>query len=241
MDAFGTRGDWSTWSGIDIGRRIVHLLNNKMDGKILKSSPLEKSRVPNNLSCPVKSDYMSCFFNTTDPPISLEDYIGRLVYYTRLSVSPVNLAVALFYLDRIERLGLCEISKYTIYRLFSVAYLIAFKHMEDLTVMRNSDYCKISGMSLNELNQLELSFLRAIDFHLCVGDDIAVAQQITRILVPTKISPVILICEKASPSVHTHSFTPDSVAYIQGCSSPFSREIGEGCETSNTFDKQYMW
>lgn len=225
MDAFGTCNDWSTWSGTDIGRRIVHILNTKMERNLSISSPFES---PYSINDP--SSLMIGFFNYSDPPITLDDYIKRLIYYTRISVSPVSLAVALFYLERIEKKQICEVNKHSIFRLFSIAYLIAFKHMEDLVVMRNSEYCKIAGLSLHELNKLELNFLRAIDFHLCVGDDIAVAQTITRILVPTKISPIILRSDKSINAAHAHPLTPDSVTYTD--------ENLERCESHKSFDTQ---
>ena len=228
MDAFGTCNDWSTWSGIDIGRRIVQILSTKMERNTLKSPPTERHYPIND-----QSSLMIVFFNYSDPPITLDDYIKRLIYYTRISVSPVNLAVALFYLERVEKKKICEINKHSIFRLFSIAYLIAFKHMEDSVVMRNSDYCKIAGVPLHELNKLELIFLRAIDFHLCIGDDIALAQKITRILVPTKISPVILISDKSIHAAHAHPLTPDSVTYTD-------KEL-ERCGDYNSFDNEHMW
>ena len=219
MDAFGTYNDWSTWSGSEIGCRILHFLNTKMHSDIHEPSQANAEPSLITASTPSeKADDTSFFFNYSEPPISLEDYINRLVYYTRISVSPVNLAVALFYLDRIEKKRVCVLNKYSVFRRFAVAYLIAFKHMEDLVVMRNSEYCKIAGISLSELNKLEVIFLTAIEFDLCVGSDIAVAQQITRILVPPKISPTILLFDKTylptgAAHLHQSQWTPDSVAH----------------------------
>lgn len=244
-DAFGTRCDWSTWTGAEIGTRIVHFLRSKMDhafGDSLPSSPsnqkirayftknnsctdildqIERNQTPSitsrtasNIVIEERSDMKRCsqehlnsqfylkrksyesmieFYCYTEPPISLLDYVKRLIHYTRIAISPVNLAVALFYLERIEKKGACEVNQFTIFRLFAVAYLVAYKFMDDPPIMKNFEFSKIAGISLSELNRLEICFLNAINFELGVGYDISVAQKITRILVPPKVSPSILL------------------------------------------------
>lgn len=209
MNPFGTHNDWSTWSGLEIGGRILHFLNSKMDCTSNDSTACKKVEV----SGPAET--MAEFYNYSDPPISLEDYISRLIHYTRLSVSPVNLAVALLYIDRIERKGLCKVTKHSIFRLLSTAYLVAFKHTEDSKVMKNSEYCKIAGIPVTELNQLELIFLMSINFELGVGPDIALSQRITRILVPPKVSPEIILNEKPYQPDGFHRWTPDSVIDLE--------------------------
>lgn len=244
-DAFGTRCDWSTWTGAEIGTRIVHFLRSKMDYAFSNSLPstpsnqkilayfaknmsctemldqIERYQTPvitshtatsivsedkselkcendDNLDSRLHSDSTSYenmieFYCYSEPPISLLDYVKRLIHYTRIAISPVNLAVALFYLERIEKNRACEVNQFTIFRLFAVAYLVAYKFMDDPPLMKNFEFSKIAGISLSELNRLEICFLNAINFELGVGYDITVAQKITRILVPPKVSPAILL------------------------------------------------
>ena len=74
-------------------------------------------------------------------------------------------------------------------------------------MMKNLEYSKIAGISLSELNRLEFSFLTAINFELGIGDDVSVAQKITRILVPPKVSPEILIgntTQRSTVTCHVH-------------------------------------
>ena len=209
MNPFGTHNDWSTWSGVEIGERMLHYINSKFHSSQKQSENHMTENSSGSSRC--RSETMTEFYNDYAPPISLEDYIKRLIHYTRISVSPVNLAIALFYIDRIERNDLCVVSEHSIFRLLATAYLVAFKHTEDSKVMKNSEYCKIAGISLAELNQLELTFLLSINFDLGVGQDILISQRITRILVPTKLSPEILISERTSPLCDVHRLTPDSV------------------------------
>ena len=140
---------------------------------------------------------MNEFYSYSQPPISFNDYVKRLIHYTRMSISPVNLAVALFYIERVEKNGACEVNQFTIFRLLAVAYLVAYKFMDDPPMMKNLEYSKIAGISVAELNRLEFSFLKATNFELGIGDDVSVAQKITRILVPPKVSPEILIGDAA--------------------------------------------
>jgi hypothetical protein len=221
MNAFGTKADWSTWSGAEIGKRIFHFINLKIEhsfGELM--IPTTEVDSFNNNESETAKESMSEFFNYSNPPITLEDYIQRLIQYTRMAVSPVNLAVALLYIDRIERKGKCEVNKYSIFRLFSTAYLIAFKIFDDPPVMKNGEFCKIAGIPLAELNRLEFSFLKAVDFDLGVGDDMAVCQKITQMLVPCKVfSPEILICDKLPTSIDVNRWTPDSVADLETDSS----------------------
>lgn len=207
--SFGRSEEWTIWSGVEVGKRILNFLNTKIDGprgnisphlsrnrlstlstesKCLQqqssshmaqemrgkcmeniSSALEES-IPQTtigMSSPINT---SIFFNYSEPPISLGDYIDRLIKYTKNSISPVNLGVALLYIYRIEiRI---EVNKYSIFRLFAVAYLIAHKYMDDSPSMKNYEYSKIAGIPLYELNNLEINFLKVIDFqlgteHLC--------------------------------------------------------------------------
>ena len=245
VEAFGTRTDWSTWTGAEIGKRIVNILNSKIDptlrdfninssssstqlryffqrqsqscrdlfeyvGRTKSTTNItEKEEESTSKTATFKgtedfskevvgkivSESMLEFYSYSEPPIGLADYIKRLINYTRNAISPVNLAVALFYIERIEKKGACEVNKNSIYRLFAVAYLVAYKYMDDPPVMKNCEFCKIAGIPLSELNRLELSFLVAIDFELGVGCDISLSRRITRILVPHKVTPEILIGE----------------------------------------------
>ena len=99
--------------------------------------------------------------------------------------------------ERVEKNGACEVNQFTIFRLLAVAYLVAYKFMDDPPMMKNLEYSKIAGISVAELNRLEFSFLKAINFELGIGDDVSIAQKITRILVPPKVSPEILIGDAA--------------------------------------------
>ena len=123
--AFGTRDDWSTWKGTEIGIRIVNFLNFKMDSTFGDSLPSthstskiqayfysskqeegssnrkESLQSTRSLaegiddieqSVDIESGYesstniepvfvdMTEFYSYSQPPISFNDYVKRLIY-----------------------------------------------------------------------------------------------------------------------------------------------------------------
>ena len=84
------------------------------------------------------------FCSKTIPPISIENYLDRIIKYTKLETS--TLILSLINIDKI-----CE--------------LISIKINED-DFYSNSYYSKVTGVSLSEINNLEDEFLRKIRFKL---------------------------------------------------------------------------
>jgi len=141
---FGTPSDWATWNGVEIGDRMLHYLNAKMTQNNRNIRCQEEF---DSIVRPLLRDdtMMDDFYIFVVPPISLAEYIKRLIQYTRISISPVNLAIALFYMERLERSQMIDVNPFSIFRLLSTAYLIAFKATEDPPVMRNGEYSRIAG------------------------------------------------------------------------------------------------
>lgn len=210
---FDSKDVWSQWNSDIIGNRIYQFLNNKIDHS--DSEPRMSPSLGTDVNTMKASISMSDFSNYSRTLISLNDYIQRLIFYTRMSISPVNLAIALLYLHRIEKFKLCEMNTFSIFRLFSTAYLIAFKTFEDPPVMKNSEYCKIAGVSIEEMNRLEWKFLTAINFDLGINSDADVCRSITRMLCPPKITTGILMSEKIVADIHRWS--PDTAVDLEDC------------------------
>lgn len=93
-------------------------------------------------------------------------YIRRIARYT--GASPCCLIATLVYLERIQkRSPNLFISSRTLQRLLLIAAMTATKYLEDSSCL-NTQWARIGGMSLQELNRLELEFLFALDFDLGV-------------------------------------------------------------------------
>ena len=112
----------------------------------------------------------------TVPKISLENYIKRLV---RLSTAWIEedirvnnnlnlLLITLIYYKRIKRANESfSLNWFNVHRFVAVSYLAAFKYHEDNTP-DNNVYSNISGIELQELNDLENEFYKLIQFHVHV-------------------------------------------------------------------------
>lgn len=108
------------------------------------------------------------FYLSKIPPISLIDYIKRLVKYTRMDIS--SLILAIIYIDRF-----CESRKYiltynNIYRILLSTCLLSIKFNEDI-YFNYKKYSEIAGVSIEDLNNLELYMYFELDYSLYVDSD----------------------------------------------------------------------
>ena len=113
----------------------------------------------------IKSDI---FFLNHIPQISIEDYIKRIMKYTQMNIS--SLILAIIYIDK-----MCEIQKYilcfnNIHRLILSSCLLSIKFNEDIS-FHNDLYARISGESVENVNQLEYEFYVLLNFSLFVEYD----------------------------------------------------------------------
>eukprot|EP01135_Chromosphaera_perkinsii_P004184 Nk52_evm3s271 gene=Nk52_evmTU3s271 len=98
------------------------------------------------------------------PPISVEDYIKRLVKYCPCGNEV--LILMLIYFDRvIQRSSGYMLTPLNIHRMLITAFMLASKFSQD-KYYTNSHYGKVGGLPLSEINKLELEFLGLIDFEL---------------------------------------------------------------------------
>ena len=108
------------------------------------------------------------FFTNFLPCISIEDYLKRLFYYTKINISTLILAIV--YID-----NFCELNGYiltlnNIYRMIMTSCLLSIKFNEDI-IFGNSFYAKVGDFSVELLNTLEYEFYVKLNFQLLVNDD----------------------------------------------------------------------
>jgi len=121
---------------------------------------------------PDRDDMVSIYYSSFRQPFSLEYYVIRLLGHMRCS--PSAFVVALVYLDRMakveEKLVPCQ---YNVHRLFLTAVVLAAKFYED-EVQQNNYYARIGGISIQEMNRLELHMLMTLKFDLSVNPELYV-------------------------------------------------------------------
>lgn len=114
-----------------------------------------------NKKKPIK-DINEPFYSKTIPVLSLEKFLIRIIKYTEAENN--TLLTAYLYIINLIKKENYVLSLNNIYRLLLGAVVLAKKTLEDLTY-KNSYYYQIGGMSLEELNNIELSLFFRIDFH----------------------------------------------------------------------------
>ena len=125
-----------------------------------------------------KRDSKKTIFTTkTAPGISIENYLDRIIKYTKLETS--TLILVLINIDRICEINSLKITKYNVHRLLLSSVVVSIKINED-DFYSNSYYSKVGGVTMSEINNLEDEFLRQIKFNL--GTDISIFNKYKRYL-----------------------------------------------------------
>ena len=102
------------------------------------------------------------------PPISLLDYLRRIIKYLKIEFS--TLIISMIYIDRVckEKVYLNEFNSH---RIMLISIYMAYTYNEDC-IFNNKYLALVSGISLEEMISLEHDFLDLIDFNLYVNDKV---------------------------------------------------------------------
>lgn len=119
---------------------------------------------------PHPTDSVSVMFSVTPADISVDDFVERMIRYTKCS--PSALIYALIYLRRVEESDCrLNINALTLHRLLITSIMVAVKFVDDAWYS-NKYYARVGGVaSLQEMNRLELEMLRLLKFRLYVSLD----------------------------------------------------------------------
>ena len=112
-----------------------------------------------------KSFLIKSFINKNIPSISIKDYLIRLTNYSKINESTI--IIVLIYIDRITKLNHFLLTYNNIHKLILAAFILAIKYNEDIYYSM-SIYSKIGGVTLSELNKLELEYIKLIGFDLFI-------------------------------------------------------------------------
>ncbi|KAJ2004886.1 Pho80p cyclin [Coemansia sp. RSA 2322] len=120
--------------------------------------------VQHNDRLPTGQQKPTRFHSRAPPNITINDYLQRVAKYA--SLEPACLLILLIYVDRIcERNPSFTISSLTVHRFIITATTIACKTICD-AYCTNLHYAKVGGVSMQELNSLEVEILRMMGWHL---------------------------------------------------------------------------
>ncbi|THU44846.1 hypothetical protein C4D60_Mb02t11660 [Musa balbisiana] len=108
----------------------------------------------------------SAFHGLTKPAISVRSYLERIFRYA--NCSPSCYVVAYIYIDRfLWRHPAVFLDSFNVHRFLITSVLTAVKFMDDI-YYNNAYFAKVGGISLMEMNYLEVDFLFGVGFELNV-------------------------------------------------------------------------
>ena len=151
-------------------------VNSSYESQTSRETDL-KNHIINSISLSLKdiinenkksnSNYVNkdIFYLSFIPPISLEDYIKRLMKYSKMDIS--TLINSIIYIDHF-----CDKNKYyltpnNIFRILLSACLLSLKFNEDITVNYKT-YAEIAAVSVEDLKKLEFYMYLKLHFTLNV-------------------------------------------------------------------------
>lgn len=118
-------------------------------------------------SSPEALDYnnLTVFDSYDIPPISISDYLVRIMSYSRASSR--NMVMGLSFIDKLSNDEDCPVNltRHNVHRLLWVSIMVAAKFYEDF-YLDNDSWGRIAGLTLQEINRLERKFLAYINFDI---------------------------------------------------------------------------
>lgn len=109
----------------------------------------------------------SCFHSQRVPKVTLSSYASRIQKY--FDCSQECYVLCLIYIDRIVKLHPdFEVNDLTCHRLLLTGLLLAVKYNDDVFAA-NDYYSRVGGISPQEMNSLEVEFLRLLEWKLYVS------------------------------------------------------------------------
>ena len=136
---------------------------------IIDSIALNLRDIINENKSNAKYAQQDIFYLSFTPPISLKDYIKRIMKYTKMEIS--TLINSIIYID-----NFCDKNKYyltpnNIFRILLSACILSLKFNEDITVNYKT-YADIAAVSVQDLKNLEFYMYLKLHFSLNVKYDL---------------------------------------------------------------------
>jgi hypothetical protein len=119
--------------------------------------------------CVVKNQKLISPFTTAKTTIKIQDYLERLYIYGRMNISTILLM--LIYIDRLCNINKIKLSYKIIHKLMLSSLIVAIKYNED-EMYSLKFYAGFGGVSIEELEYLEICFISRINFNLFIKEDI---------------------------------------------------------------------
>ncbi len=130
-------------------------INNVLDSVTIISSLISSD---NTLDC-----RFNAFYAPRAPRISIKDFIERILTFSK--IDKATFIILMVYLDRAK--DQLDFSHLNIHRLILGSLLAAIKYCND-DLYPNTYYARIGGISLEEMNMIEITFCALLGFEFFV-------------------------------------------------------------------------
>ena len=150
----------------------INLINEKLEIKIIENISDLLCHICNentNKYNIEKNNRLEKYFLSINPSISVKDYLERLYKYTKINSSTI--VMILIYIDRLCNINKLKLTYSIIHKLILSSMVVAIKYNEDKYYPMKF-YAKLGGISLLELNFLELYFISLINFNLFIKKEL---------------------------------------------------------------------
>lgn len=138
--------------------KVLSLLSSLLERCVIKNEALLKTTQT--------KDVLTAFHGSRAPALTIKEYIDRIFKYS--SCSPSCFVVAHVYMDRFIHCGNVTLTSLSVHRLLITSIMLAAKFIDD-AFYNNAYYAKVGGVTIAELNRLEMKFLFGLDFRLHVS------------------------------------------------------------------------
>ena len=152
-------------------KEVINIINSLKIGQILSyiSNDIVKILIENRDKTKFQINGIEDpLYSNKVPIIKIEDYLSRLVKYSKMEIS--TLILTFIYIKRFIEKEKYIIAFNNIFRLIISCSILAIKFNEN-RAFKNSFYAKIAGLEVNDLNNLEYNIFSRLDFNLHVLDN----------------------------------------------------------------------
>ena len=137
--------------------------NKNLNEDIINSISLNLKDIIGENESQSKYNHRDIFYLSSIPSISLNEYIKRIMKYSKMDIS--SLISAIIYIDRFCNKNNYILTKNNIYFILLSAILISIKFNEDYPVS-NKYYSEIAGIPIDTLRKLEIKMCLMLHFSL---------------------------------------------------------------------------
>ncbi|MBA0554893.1 hypothetical protein Golob_013968 [Gossypium lobatum] len=168
--AKGKAGESNPYTGLGLDEsgnrlpgspRVLSLLSSVLERSVRRNEKL--------LAGSKIKDVITIFHGSSAPSLNLRQYVERIFKYCKCSNS--CFVVAVIYIDRFLQRIDAYLTSLSVHRLLITSVMVAAKFLDDQHY-NNAYYAKVGGISIEEMNRLEMRFLFDLDFRLNVTTEV---------------------------------------------------------------------